>query len=390
MNVQEKNVENVDVFISQKNVVFDDSVDETTGERRHTYYYIDEEQQYVICPSVTQILTKQGISTDFSKIENQQAVKEAALRGTFFHKLVEEYLKKGSKKYMGFFQTAYMINQINKLSEKYNVVGKISEYPMICTLKANDKEFSFGGTADLVLQRENGKDILIDYKTGERHPDSEKWQTSFYKEMYQVNTGREISEIFIINTAEQKVIPIEPVPKNEIVRLLKNEMQNKLYSESQIENKEIQEKLEDIEERYITTLQAKEKFMNENNFKALEERLKKIENEEDDIKKEMVSLSKETGIGKFNFADYNVTVSAATNTKVDLEAFKNKYPEAFIKYLEFAETTYKKPTVTFTMTEEAKERKKEQTQTIEPVMQVAEPEPEIKVRKERIKTPSLF
>lgn len=177
--------------------------------------------------SVTQLLKKHGLSTDYSGID-PDVLQRAADKGNTVHKEIEEYIKNGE---VGF--TSELADYIS-ITEELRFMPDDSEVVLPAGTIPDDKidEHFLAGTADLIgyiHRAERSATVLMDIKTTVK-PDIKAcaWQLSLYEHL----AGFEFSEMYMLHLGEKsKLIPIERIDEAELNRLLECELNGEIYQE---------------------------------------------------------------------------------------------------------------------------------------------------------------
>ena len=97
----------------------------------------------------------------------------------------------------------FILQKIDSLNLKY-------AYPeQILALR---QPMPVAGTSDLIGVKEDGRVIIVDYKTGNKSPIKEEMQVNFYAKMLEINTyqddkeaGTIADELITINSREKEV-----------------------------------------------------------------------------------------------------------------------------------------------------------------------------------------
>lgn len=187
-------------------------------ESDHTYWL--GEKQLI---SVTQLLKKHGLSTDYSMIK-ADVLQKAADKGNAVHKEIEDYNKNGEA---GF--TSELADYIN-ITDELGFVADDSEVILPCG-DIPDSEIDnhfMAGTTDLIGFIGDSV-VLADIKTTAK-PDIKAcaWQLSLYEHLY----GTKFDKMYMFHLGEKsKPIPIERIDETELNRLLECERNGEIYQE---------------------------------------------------------------------------------------------------------------------------------------------------------------
>lgn len=173
--------------------------------------------------SVTQLLKKHGLSTDYSGI-NPDVLQRAADKGNIVHKEIEEYIKNSE---IGF---TYELTDYIKIAYELGFVADDSEVILPCG-DIPDSEIGdcfLAGTTDLIGFI-GGEAVLADIKTTAK-PDIKAcaWQLSLYEHLY----GTKVDKMYMFHLGkDSKAIPIERIEEAELNRLLECELKGEIYQE---------------------------------------------------------------------------------------------------------------------------------------------------------------
>lgn len=184
----------------------------------HTYWL--GEKQLI---SVTQLLKKHGLSTDYSGI-NPNVLQRAADKGNIVHKEVEEYVKNSE---IGF---TYELTDYIKIAYELGFVADDSEVILPCG-DIPDSEIGdcfLAGTTDLIGFIGDSM-VLADIKTTAK-PDIKAcaWQLSLYEHLY----GTKVDKMYMFHLGkDSKAIPIDRIEEAELNRLLECERNGEIYQE---------------------------------------------------------------------------------------------------------------------------------------------------------------
>lgn len=167
--------------------------------------------------SVTQLMKKHGLSTDYSAVD-PEVLSAAAERGALIHREIEEYIKTGEP---GFTEECAAFAD---MAEDMHL-SKIESEVMV----HND---IVAGTVDImcmgITKDARTVSILGDCKTTTQlHVDAVRWQLS----IYEVLTGREFDELYAFHLvgSKAKAVPVGRVPREEIERLFECERTGQAY-----------------------------------------------------------------------------------------------------------------------------------------------------------------
>lgn len=189
------------------------------NEKNHTYTLGDK-----TLISVTQLLKKHGLSTDYSGID-PEILERAAQKGSAVHKEIEEYIKSGD---VGF--TSELADYI-ELAKDLHFEADESEFVLPFQDIPDDEtdKYICAGTADLIGTCNGREATIADIKTTQRvDMRSCAWQLSLYERL----AGVVFSKMYIFHLGKKsRAIPIERIPAAEIDRLLECERNGEIYHE---------------------------------------------------------------------------------------------------------------------------------------------------------------
>lgn len=169
--------------------------------------------------SVTQLLKKHGLSTDFSAVP-QHILNKASEKGTAIHKRIENYVNTGEVG-EGEYQ-----EQVEMFALTFPNKYDISE-----VVVGND---IVGGKVDLI---DSTRGMLSDVKTGSTQDvQGWTWQTSIYEYLYRMEHGTNPMNISAIPLTETscELIPLNNIQDEEIERLFECERNGELYKQQVI------------------------------------------------------------------------------------------------------------------------------------------------------------
>lgn len=172
--------------------------------------------------SVTQLLKKHGLSTDFSAVP-KHILEKASEKGTAIHKRIEEFVKTGTTDISEYeHQIDMFINMFGDTFDK-------SEYVV-----GND---IVAGTIDLI---DTLHECIADIKTGSTvNKESWAWQLSIYDYLYR-STYQFLqlhqTKLGVIRLLDESCewIPLNNIPDEEIERLFECERNGELYKQQLI------------------------------------------------------------------------------------------------------------------------------------------------------------
>jgi len=163
--------------------------------------------------SVTQLMRKHGLGTDYSKVDSNVLNAKAA-RGTFIHKEIEEYIKTAE---VGFS---------SELQDFIDETEKLGFGEMFSEIIVNNDLVA--GTADLIAHTTNGR-VLADIKTSvSLDKRAVAWQLSLYERL----SGETFVGLYVFHLGEKsRAVQIERIAAEDIDRLLECERNGEIYQE---------------------------------------------------------------------------------------------------------------------------------------------------------------
>lgn len=249
--------------------------------------------------SVTQLLRKHGLAPDFSNVD-EETLRRKAERGTMIHKEIENYVTTGD---LGFTQEFY---DFRNFAKDLNLVNMKAEQVVYNDLVA--------GTLDLTAER-TAEDcgymrVLIDHKTSS-HLDKNylRWQLSVYEYL----SGQEYDKFYCFHlTDKSKVFEIERIPRAEIERLMECERKGEIYKPSLA-----------IDNNLLLELRTMEETI-----KKTEEQVKLAKEQQDIIKKKLITAMADSGVKSFENDIIKITyIAPSVKETIDTKALRLNYPE---------------------------------------------------------------
>lgn len=277
------------------------------NETNHTYTLGDK-----LLISVTQLLKKHGLVTDYSGVDGE-TLEKAAEKGKLVHKEIEEYIKTGE---IGF--TSELLDYIN-LAEELEFVPTESEVilPSKDIPESEIDEYIYAGTADITGTSKGGLTI-IDVKTTQKvDKRGGAWQVSLYERLANVK----FDKMYIFHLGKNsKAIPIERILEAEVDKLLECERNGEIYHEpGLVTTGDLIAKAQAAEIELIRAEQAK----------------KTAEAEAKEYRQKLYDLMQEQGIASWETVDkaMKITlVAPTTKTGIDSDSLKKEMPEIAKKY----------------------------------------------------------
>lgn len=266
------------------------------NEDTHQYFLGDKE-----LISVTRLLKKHGLAPDYSGV-NLDVLNAKAERGSLIHKELEEYVKHGE---IGFTNE---LNQFIELCKKENIVPKRSEFIVNNDIIAGTVD-TLGGYNDCVY--------IGDFKTTSTlHKKSVAWQLSLYAYL----DGSIIDKFLVFHFTKDslKLVEIQPIPIEEVVKLIECERNGEIYQEPTLD---------------LAVKQNQELFEIQMQLQILDESKKELEEKQKIIKDNILKAMEENGIKKIDNEFFTITyVEPSTRETIDSKRLKVEQPEIAAQY----------------------------------------------------------
>lgn len=286
------------------------------NKKNHTYTLIKENGEKYDLVSVTTLLKKHGITPDYSNV-NENVLEAKAERGSVIHEELEQYI---NHKQIGFTGE---LEQFIEACKAKNILPSKSEF-----MVWNDE---IAGTVD-VAGIVDGQTFLGDFKTTTTlHREAVAWQLSLYA--YLLN--EKFDKLLCIHFPDAetcKIVEIQPIPTEEIERLLECERNCELYQKKTLE-------LDTLSCEKIITIQQE--------LKSLDDRKKELEQTESELKKMLIEKMEETGVKSIDNDYFKITyIAPSTRETLDAAKLKKEMPEVASQYVK---TTAIKASVRITL-----------------------------------------
>lgn len=255
--------------------------------------------------SVTQLLGKHGLSTDYSMIKSS-VLNAAAKKGTLIHKEIEEYIKNGTD---GFTSE---LDSYKAIMSAYDLTPLASEKQVHNDIVA--------GTIDLIAAEAKGI-VIIDIKTGAKlDKRSIAWQLSIYNYLAKEITGG-ATKLYAMHLVDNyKLVEIDIIPDSEIERLFDCERNGEIYKEPKAE-------LELPEKDLAQIMQVS------NQIAELKQQLEAFETTYDGIKNSLKEKMLEYGVKSYENDYLKITyVEPYTRETLDSKRIKSELPEVYLNY----------------------------------------------------------
>ncbi len=276
------------------------------NEKEHKYYLGDKQ-----LISVTQLLKKHGIATDYSFVK-KDVLTAAAERGSLIHKEIEEFIKTDES---GF---------TDELDEYKRLVVELELSPLFSEYQVHNDFLA--GTVDLIALKDNNY-ILIDYKTCSKLDKvSISWQLSIYAYLARAKHDWDIKKLYAFHLLPKnsKAVEIDFIPDAEIERLFACERKGEIY---------IPHELELSQNELIEILHVTEQIA------ELEQQLKLYTETHDKIKQSLKEKMLESNIKSYEDDYLKITyVDAYTRETIDSKRLKDELPEVYENYKKISKT----------------------------------------------------
>lgn len=267
-------------------------------------------------PSVTQLLTEQGIAPKYP--EDNEKVRKAAEKGTQVHKEIE-----GTEPLLS--NEAIWVKK--EVEPKYDIVSKES---LVHFKKV------YAGIVDFIGVLSDANEIhIIDWKSGLIHKEVVMWQLTLYYYALVFMEIIPISQKVRIFAGDLKedhceLIELELMPEEEFVKLINAHNEGKTY-EKPFFALEVQNNTTSVEKSKIDTFLA---LWNEMPITVRYDIYKKMDKEakvftEEQIKKPLVDSGLNEGITPDG---YKFVLSESSSSSVDYELWKKKAPKQFANF----------------------------------------------------------
>ena len=269
--------------------------------------YFDETGRELI--SVTQLLSKHGLSSDFSMVD-ADVLRAKADRGTMIHQEIEYFIMFGD---YGF--TAEFADYLNMKTQYELVPSKAEVMVYNDTMAGTLDQWGFDG--------KNNQFYIGDIKTGEVNINYLRWQLSLYDYLLPDTDAKKPRKLYCFALNDNsKFISIEPIPTEEIERLIECERKGEAYKQEVV-----------IAEDKLAELVQLKYEMDE-----LDTQKKEIENRSNLIIETVKGLMRDKGIKCFENDLIKLTyVAPTTRETIDTKKLKADLPEIAQKYIKTSE-----------------------------------------------------
>lgn len=276
-------------------------------ETDHTYWLGDKQ-----LISVTRLLKKHGLATDYTGI-SEEVLEKAANKGTLVHKEIENYIKNGE---VGF--TSELSDFID-ITAELGFTAEDSEIILPAGEIPDDKvdDYFYAGTADLIGKIGDGY-ALADLKTTAKvDKRAYAWQLALYERL----CGVKFDKLYIFHLGKNsKAIPIERISDAEVDRLLECERNGEIYSEPGLV----------ITNELLARAQEAELEL-----KRAEEVKKEAEATAKEYRQKLYEAMQRQNVSSWETADKSMLITCvapSTKTSIDSTKLKKEMPEIAEKY----------------------------------------------------------
>lgn len=276
-------------------------------ETDHTYWLGDKQ-----LISVTRLLKKHGLATDYTGI-SEEVLEKAANKGTLVHKEIENYIKNGE---VGF--TSELSDFID-ITAELGFTAEDSEIILPAGEIPDDKvdDYFYAGTADLIGKIGDGY-ALADLKTTAKvDKRAYAWQLALYERL----CGVKFDKLYIFHLGKNsKAVPIERITDAEVDRLLECERNGEFYSEPGLV----------IANELLARAQEAELEL-----KRAEEVKKEAEATAKEYRQKLYEAMQRQNVSSWETADKSMLITCvapSTKTSIDSTKLKKEMPEIAAKY----------------------------------------------------------
>lgn len=276
-------------------------------ESDHTYWLGDKQ-----LISVTRLLKKHGLATDYTGI-SEEVLEKAANKGTLVHKEIENYIKNGEVGFTSELSDFIDITaELGFTAEDSEIILPAGEIP---DDKADD--YFYAGTADLIGKIGDGY-ALADLKTTAKvDKRAYAWQLALYERL----CGVKFDKLYIFHLGKNsKAIPIERISDAEVDRLLECERNGEIYSEPGLV----------IANELLARAQEAELEL-----KHAEEVKKEAEATAKEYRQKLYEAMQRQNVSSWETADKSMLITCvapSTKTSIDSTKLKKEMPEIAEKY----------------------------------------------------------
>lgn len=256
--------------------------------------------------SVTQLMKKHGLATDFSMVD-PAVLKAKAERGTLIHKEIEDWIKTkaiGFTDEFGFYRELINKNALVPASAEIMVHNDI--------VAGTLDQWGFDG--------KNNQYYIGEVKTGEVN--EVRWQLSLYDYLLPEKKVKAPRMLICFNLKDNKLIKLEPIPRTEIERLMDCERKGELYKQEIV-----------VTDDKLAELVQLKYYLDD-----LKKQGEEAERKYTEITETVKEMMKEKGIKTFENELVRITyVAPTTRESIDTKKLKAEEPEIAARYIKTAE-----------------------------------------------------
>lgn len=275
-------------------------------EQKHIYWRVFEdghEEQYT---SVTQLLKKHGLTTDYTGVP-AETLQRAAERGKLIHKEIEDYVTDGK---LGF---------TDELDDFIAICKGNGYKPLQSEFIVYNDRYKIAGTVDLMGVLLEGEFFIADNKTTAKlNQEATAWQLAIYAFLSDRALLFEKHIAFhLLPDHESKGVELKQVPQEDVFDLLETELKGEIYKRPA--------QLEIVGQDKIVTLQQAIEF---------HKRQKEIaEAQLEEIKQGLIKAMETNRVKTFENDLLKITyVAPQTKTTIDSAKLKKELPEIAEQY----------------------------------------------------------
>lgn len=273
------------------------------NEEQHAYWLGDKR-----LVSVTRLLKKHGLSTDYSGVSSD-VLEKAAKKGTAVHSEIEEYIKNGAvgftPEFMGYIDLA---DELQFVAEKSEIVLPCEDIP-----DAEIDNYIIAGTADIIGKSKDGL-TLVDVKNTQKVDIRYcSWQLSLYERLAKVKFDR--IYVFHLREDASRAIPIDRIPAAEIDRLLECERKGEIYHEPGLV----------VASDLVARFEAAEREL-----KLAEATAEAAKEAAQEFRQKLYDLMEKQGVSSWETPDKTILITRiapGTQTKIDGAKLRKEKPE---------------------------------------------------------------
>lgn len=273
----------------------------------HTYYRVwenGEKEKYI---SVTQLMKKHGLTTDYGNVP-KAILEKASERGSLIHQEIDEYIKDRTLGFTTELDDFIDICNANKLN------------PIMSEFVVYNDEYKIAGTVDNLGVWADGEFWVGDNKTTQKlNTDALAWQLSIYH--FLSDKGNLIDRYLgfhLLPDGKSKLVDIVPIPQSKVVELLELEKKGETLAKPKAE----------------VVIAGQDKIVELH--KTIEYHKKQVEladKQLEELKQVLLLAMENNGIKTLENDLLKITyVAPTTRTSIDSAKLKKELPEIAEKY----------------------------------------------------------